>query len=163
MKKHYLSLKGSRFVSGLTKMVAVTILIMVWILIDKGNAAGQSAEASKQTVRSSASTEVSTLPMFRNGDPRDGDGEEGGEDDGGNTFDVYPNPVKGDLIFDFEFTVKTGAPYIVTDALGRLVDEGLFVPGLKSQKLDFSKYREGMYLVRVQLGSTAIVKRIIKS
>lgn len=159
MKKHYHSFKGSRFANILSKVVAITILIMVWILIDKGNAAGQSMEVIKQGVRSAESSAISAQPLLRKGDARDGD--EGEDDD--NSFDIYPNPVKDDLIFDFEFTVKSGAPYIVTDALGRLVDQGSFVPGLKSQKLDFSKYRSGMYLVRVQLGGTAVVKRIIKS
>ncbi|MCF8256869.1 MAG: T9SS type A sorting domain-containing protein [Flavobacteriales bacterium] len=157
MKAHYpTALKGHT----LLKAAAVVTLVMVWILIDKGNALGQSAMQTRQMVTDVPTTAQSTAPLFRDGS-RDGELGDDGDDSEGD-FNVYPNPVKDDAVFDFEFTVKTDMPYEICDALGRLIDQGVFVPDIKSQKIDFSRYRTGMYLVRVQMGNRAIVKRIIK-
>jgi hypothetical protein len=160
MKKNYISFSGNGISGSLSKVVVVTFLIMVWILIDKGNASGQSSQNVHSKFRTTAESIDMTQAQFRNGDPSD---EENGQGEEAGDLKVFPNPVKDDLVFDFEFTVRTDIPFEVTDALGRLMDQGTFVAGLKSHKLDFSKYRNGMYLVRVQLGGTSIVKRVIKS
>lgn len=140
------------------KAAIVAVLIMVWILIDKGNAVGQIAS---QAVKQSGMTAHDHSPLLRDGGSRDGIPGEDGEDGTGD-FNVYPNPVKDDAVFDFEFTVKTEMPYQISDALGRLIDQGTFVPDVKRQTIDFSQYRTGMYLVSVQMGSKSVVKRVIR-
>lgn len=157
MKPHYSSiLKEQR----LLKAATVIALVMVWILIDKGNALGQVSKNAQQAVKQSEATTLNLAPLFRDGS-RDGKPDDEG-DDGTGDFNIYPNPVKDDAVFDFEFTVRTDMPYQVSDALGRLIDQGTFVPDLKRQTIDFSHYRTGMYLVSVQMGNKAVVKRIIK-
>jgi len=157
MRHHYSStLKGQ----ALLKAAAVVALVMVWILIDKGNALGQASQDVRHSVKQSEATAQHPSPLFRNGS-RDGKpDDEGGDEDG--DFNIYPNPVKDDAVFDFEFTVKTDIPYEVTDALGRLMERGFFVPDLQKQTINFLEYRAGLYLVRVQFGNRAVVKRVIK-
>lgn len=144
------------------KPVGLALFIMVWILIDKGNAAGQSSSfISSDSKKRTAIDPSNSQPQFKTGiegseTPDDGSGETPDE------FVVYPNPVEDELVFDFEFQVKTGIPFEVLDALGRRMDIGTFKSGLNTQRLDFSKYRSGLYLIRVSLGSTTVVKRVIK-
>lgn len=159
MKPHYISiLKGQ----ALLKAAAVIALVMVWILIDKGNALGQGSKDARQSVKQSEAAAQNPTPLFRNGNGgRDGKpGGDGGDEDG--DFNIYPNPVKDDAVFDFEFTVRTDIPYEITDALGRLVERGSFEPEIQQQTVNFSQYRSGLYLVRVQVGNRAVVKRVIK-
>ena len=144
------------------KPIGLALFIMVWILIDKGNAAGQSSSyTSGDSNKRIAIGQSNSQPQFKSGiegseTPDDGSGETPDE------FVVYPNPVVDELVFDFEFQVKTGIPFEVLDALGRRMDMGSFKPGLNTQRLDFSKYRSGLYLIRVSLGNTTVVKRVIK-
>jgi len=144
------------------KPIGLSLFIMVWILIDKGNAAGQSSSyTSSDSKKRIAISQSNSEPQFKFGiegseTPDDGSGETTEE------FVVYPNPVENELVFDFEFQVKTGIPFEVLDALGRRMDIGSFKPGLNTQRLDFSKYRSGLYLIRVSLGNTTVVKRVIK-
>jgi hypothetical protein len=157
MKQHYSSMmKGQT----LLKAAAVVAVVMVWILIDKGNALGQESNAGSHAVKHSQHTAAGATPLLRDGSRDGGIGEDG--EDGSGDFSVFPNPVKDDAVFDFGFTVRGEMPYQITDALGRLIDQGTFVPDLKRQTVDFSRYRTGMYLVRVQMGNKAVVKRIIK-
>lgn len=159
MKPHYTSiLKGQ----ALLKAAAVVALVMVWILIDKGNALGQVSKDAHQSVKQSEATSHNPSPLFRSGGgDRDGKpGDDGGDEEG--DFNVYPNPVKDDAVFDFEFTVRTDIPYDITDALGRLMERGSFETDIQRQTINFSKYRSGLYLVRVHFGNRAVVKRVIK-
>lgn len=144
------------------KPIGLALFIMVWILIDKGNAAGQSSSyINSDSKKRTAIDQSNSQPQFKSGiegseTPDDGSGETTEE------FVVYPNPVENELVFDFEFQVKTGIPFEVLDALGRRMDIGSFKSGLNTQRLDFSKYRSGLYLIRVSLGNTIVVKRVIK-
>jgi len=135
------------------KAAAVIALVMVWILIDKGNALGQSARQAAEV----GSQATASGPQFR-------DGIRGGdiEDDETGDFNVFPNPVDDEAVFDFEFTVRKGMPYEVTDALGRLVQGGTFEADLQQQRIDMSGYRSGLYMVRVNVAGRAVVKRIYK-
>jgi hypothetical protein len=135
------------------KAAAVIALVMVWILIDKGNALGQSARQATEV----GSQATASGPLFR-------DGIRGGEteDDETGDFNIFPNPVDDDAVFDFEFTVRKGMPYEVTDALGRLVQSGTFEADLQQQRIDMSGYRSGLYMVRVNVAGRAVVKRIYK-
>ncbi|MDB4678453.1 T9SS type A sorting domain-containing protein [bacterium] len=162
MKNIYKDYKSHKAVKGLLRISAIIIMAIVWILIDKGNIYGQSladrAQISKEAL---GQAEVLQSPLFKGGDDdRDGDIPTEGDED--NTFTVKPNPVEGDLVFDFEFTVKTTIPVEIYNPLGKLVDQSTFVPGVSSQKLDFRRLPVGMYIVRLDLGDKTEVRRIIK-
>jgi hypothetical protein len=138
------------------KAAAVIALVMVWILIDKGNALGQSARQAMEV----GSQQATSSPLARFGDPDGETGDGSGNSDG--DFSVFPNPVDDDAVFDFEFTVRKDMPYEVTDALGRLVQSGTFKADLQQQRIDMSGYRPGLYMVRVNVAGRAIVKRLYK-
>lgn len=160
METHYKHTFKGRMIA---KTVAVLLLTMVWILIDKGNAAGQSADVTAHAVKHQQLSDGIAIPQpsFKSGDDRDGEVElpvEEEEDD----LIVYPNPVEDVLVFDFEFTVRGQMPFIVTDSQGRVTGQGSLNPELRSQNIDLSHLRPGIYLVHVNTGKRSVVKRIIK-
>lgn len=135
---------------------------MVWILIDKGNIYGQSRSDAGLETGKAGKLSVADQSLFKAGGG-DGDIQDDLDDsDEDNSFTVFPNPVDGDLVFDFEFTVREGAPYEVHDALGKLIDRGVLMPGLSEYKLDLRRLIPGLYFIRVELGGKLQVKRIIK-
>lgn len=160
MKKMYSRSMDAVSLKAVARISVVIILVMVWILIDKGNVYGQSTskqmQLSKQT---NASTQDG--PSFKDGDEDQTDDELGGTDEG-DVFTTFPNPVVQDLVFDFEFTVKEGIPYDVHDMLGKLEMRGEFKPHIKTQKLDLSSLRPGIYMVRLKLGNKMVVRKILK-
>ncbi len=165
MKNIYNDFREGRPTKGLARVSAILILVMVWILIDKGNACGQSQSDQLKSLDKEMGL-TSSDPLFKSGN-RGGDDEVIGEDpdsDDDNNFDIYPNPFEKDLVFDFEFTVKgeQGAPFEVVDAQGRLVDQGVLAPGSSQYKIDLGGLPHGMYFVRIDVGSTPQVKRVIK-
>jgi hypothetical protein len=162
MKNIYNDYKSNKAVKGLLRISTIIIMAIVWILIDKGNIYGQSlaekSQLSKEVLQHSVAYQN---PMFKDGDgSRDGDLPVEGDED--NEFVVKPNPVEGELVFDFEFTVRASIPVEIYDPLGKLVDTGVFEPGISTQKLDFSKYPTGMYIVRLNLGNKMETRRVIK-
>lgn len=162
MKNIYNDYKNHKAVKGLLRVSTIIIMAIVWILIDKGNIYGQSiAEKSQLSKKALEQPTAAQSPLFRTGDG-DGDGDILTEEEGGNEFTVKPNPVQGDLVFDFEFTVKTAIPVEIYNPLGKLVGQTTFVPGVSSQKLDFRRLPVGMYIVRLNLGNKTEVRRIIK-
>lgn len=161
MKNNYQQQKGNELLGRLLKLSAIGILILVWILIDKGNVYGQSLTQKDLTLKKAQHTQMDT-PLFKGGDDEP-DSEGLPTEDEGDEFVTKPNPVKDELVFDFEFTVRTAIPYEVVDPLGRLAAQGNFVPGIRSQTIDFSKFKTGMYIVRLDLGDKVKVRRIIKN
>lgn len=165
MKNIYTPIKSHKAAKSLLRISAIIIMIMVWILIDKGNVYGQSFATHTQLSKQALSRGDSNQdPLFRKGDgSRNGDlaspGSEGNEE---NDFTVKPNPVEGDLVFDFEFTVRQAIPVVVYDPMGKLVDETTFEPGINSQKIDFSHLPKGMYIVRLDIAGKTEVRRIVK-
>lgn len=136
-------------------------MVMVWILIDKGNVYGQSLSENKEALKHGVSS-TSQSALLREGDDSvDRDGGLPSQEEG-NEFVTRPNPVQSDLVFDFEFTVKMGIPYQVVDPLGRLVAQGTFEPGINTQSIDFSRFKQGLYLVQLHLGDKIEVRRILK-
>ncbi|MCB9185979.1 MAG: T9SS type A sorting domain-containing protein [Flavobacteriales bacterium] len=163
MSKIYNDFKEGRPVKGLVRISAILILIMVWILIDKGNIYGQSVDQDSKSFAKSVKPDVGSQALFKSGGGEDGDiMEEGSGSDGGNSFEVYPNPVVGDLVFDFEFTVREGAPYEVLDLQGKLIERGVIKPGASKHTLDMKELPTGLYFLRVDLGGKLQVKRVIK-
>lgn len=164
MSKVYNDFKDGNPAQGLARVSVIIVFILVWILIDKGNVYGQSKSDAGLQVAKSNKLEVSDQSLFKAGGG-DGDIQDdlSDADDEGNSFTVFPNPVQGDLVFDFEFTVKEGAPYEVHDALGKLIDRGVLQPGLSEYKLDLRELIPGLYFIRVDMGGKLQVKRIIKN
>ncbi|MCB9191162.1 MAG: T9SS type A sorting domain-containing protein [Flavobacteriales bacterium] len=161
MNNIYKNFKEGGPVRGLARISAILIMIMVWILIDKGNIYGQSISDS-DAIAKSEKLDVTSSALLKAGG---GDGDitdEGSDSDDDNSFGVYPNPVQGDLVFDFEFTVRTGAPYEVLDAHGKLVDKGVIKPGVTHHSVDMRDLSTGLYILRVELGGKLHVKRVIK-
>ncbi len=160
MSKIYKDFKEGNPLKGLARISAILILIMVWILIDKGNVYGQDlADDDKLTVKSEK-LKLADAFLKAGGDDDNGMLDDDSDDD--NSFVVYPNPVEGDLVFDFEFTVKEASPFEIIDMQGKLVESGLIKPGLDKQKLDVKQLKSGLYIVRLELGGKLHVKRLVK-
>lgn len=160
MNNIYKNLKEGGPLKGLARVSAILIMIMVWILIDKGNIYGQSLSQDevKQPLRIEK-VSTSGADLAKSGG---GEGDLLDDSDEDTDFQVYPNPVKQDLVFDFEFTVREAIPYEVLSPLGRLVAKGEFEPGLSVQGLDFSRFKSGMYIVRLTINGKSKVKRVIR-
>lgn len=158
MKNIYKKFSEGEIGSKLARVTVIITLIMVWILIDKGNIYGQSSDLGVVTKTDLVKSSVQTPSLRETPD----DGGKIGDDAHDTHFEVKPNPVVDDLVFDFEFTVKEGIPYEVLDPLGRLAAQGTFLPGVSSQSIDFASFQKGMYLVRLDLGTKVEVRRIIK-
>lgn len=158
MNNSYKNFKEGSPLKGLARVSAILIMIMVWILIDKGNIYGQNL-SNNGKFHIKASVDVAEAQLAKAG------GDEGGLLEGadeGTDFQVYPNPVKQDLVFDFEFTVRETIPYEVISPLGRLVASGQFEPGVSTQMLDFKHLKSGMYIIRLEIGGETKVTRVIK-
>lgn len=157
MKHNYKGLSDSKNCRRLARISAIIIMVMVWVLIDKGNIYGQ--EVSVRTVINKSDVSSTTQsPLLREGDGT----PDKLESDESNNLVVKPNPFTKELVFDFEFTIRTGIPYTIMDPMGRLIDEGIFEPGVSTHQLDLSHLKTGMYLVRLDLGHKLEVKRVIK-
>ncbi len=157
MRNIYKRLQSENKLGGLLRISAILMMIMVWILIDKGNVYGQ--ESSVRNVISKtdvASNDQTALLRELSDDPQIVSSEDK------NQFVLMPNPFTKDLVFDFEFTIKTGIPYDVICPLGRLIQSGQFESGISTQHLDLSHLQNGMYLVRLNMGDRVEVRRVIK-
>lgn len=163
MNNIYKDFKEGRPLKGLARVSAIVVLIMVWILIDKGNIYGQSKQKADVIAVDQGKLHTSQTPLYRGGDDS-GDSDDGiiDDSDDGTDFQVYPNPVKQDLVFDFEFTVREAIPYEIISPLGRLVGAGQFEPGINSQMLDFKRFNSGMYIIRLNIGGETKISRVIK-
>jgi hypothetical protein len=161
MKNYYKQPEGKEILRRLLRISVMGIIILLWILIDKGNIYGQSLGTQDRSLSQALDAEVDS-PLYKGGDG-DPEGDELPTDDEGDDFVTRPNPVEGELVFDFEFTVRTDIPFEVLDPLGRLAAHGTFEQGISSQSIDFSKFRPGMYIVRLDLGDKVKVRRIIKN
>lgn len=164
MKNMYNDLKHSDLGKKVLKMSAILIMIMVWILIDKGNVYGQSRALKGQISKEKLSGQVDQSMFKAGGGDDDGIIDEGSGSEGGNSFDAYPNPFERELVFDFEFTVKQeeGIPVEILDVQGRLVLQALLPSGSSQYKIDLGDLKTGMYFARVAIGNDLQVKRVIK-
>lgn len=163
MKNIYNDLKCGRLVGRVLKVSAILVMIMVWILIDKGNIYGQTIAQKVKTAEYAVVGADSDQSLFKaNGDDEGGIIDEGSGVDEDNSFDAYPNPFERDLVFDFEFTVREGCPYEVIDVQGKLVEQGTLQPGSAQYHIDLSQLKTGMYFVRVNIGNSLQVKRLVK-
>ena len=100
MSNIYKNLKDGKPVKSLARITAIIIMVMVWILIDKGNIYGQSISDRDVISKSALQTETQTAQLREGDDIR---GDEIPTEDEGDHFTTRPNPVQQDLVFDFEF------------------------------------------------------------
>ncbi|MBL4585568.1 MAG: T9SS type A sorting domain-containing protein [Flavobacteriales bacterium] len=157
MGNNYKESSESNRLKGLKRVSVIIVMIMVWILIDKGNIYGQTKSIVDQIEQNEGiPPSGSTQSRGDDDDPRVP------ETDDEDQVTVSPNPFTKDLVFDFEFTVKMGIPYDVVDPLGRLAESGVFRAGISTQYLDLSHLKNGMYLVRLNLGNKMKVLRVLK-
>lgn len=161
MKNYYKQEERKELLGRLLRISVMGVIVLLWILIDKGNIYGQSLGDQNKALKQALDAQVGS-PFFKGGDG-DPEGDDLPTDEEGDEFVTRPNPVQGELVFDFEFTVRTDIPYEVLDPLGRLAAHGTFQQGINSQGIDFSKFRSGMYIVRLHLGDKVKVRRIIKN
>lgn len=72
-----------------------------------------------------------------------------------NTIGVYPNPSKG--VFKLNTTIKN-IKYQLINLQGRILQQG----DVNKNKLDFSNYAKGVYLLRLKLANqSTFIKRVI--
>jgi len=157
MRNIYKESSNSNRTGKAVRISAIIVLIMVWILIDKGNVYGQKLSALKLADKNKISTTIES-PSFTKSTE-----EVKTPIVDQSTFNMGPNPVHHELVFDFEFTVRGDTPYDVVDAMGRLMDSGRFVEGISRQSINLSNLKNGMYLVRLKIGNKLDVRRIIKN
>lgn len=159
MKQKYKNVQSGNILKVLAKVALGVTLIMVWILIDKGNVYGQSAVSGKAIDSQQVLPSETSAPLLKDGD--DGDGDlTGSEDD--NTITIYPNPVIQEMVFDFEFTVKSDCPFEILDPQGKLVETGVVGQGITHHTVDLGKLTSGMYIVRLEMEGKPQIHRIIK-
>ncbi|MFT5053109.1 MAG: hypothetical protein ACI9FU_001958 [Granulosicoccus sp.] len=157
MKKDstYISDAG-RFIGGLLLIMTV---VFIWILIDAGNVYAQTKQVTIQKIEASED-----VPAFRNGADRGNVIDDPLAEQG---FEIYPNPSHGSLVFDFEFTIRSGdveTSIDVYDAMGRMayhtsVSEETIETGMK---LDLGTELPGNYLVVIRRGDQVFTKRFLK-
>ena len=150
-----------RGISVFKKAVLLLSILAIWILIDTGNVYGQAQYESGTIDRGKEQTEVNA----KSGD--DEKGSRGGDDEpveaGG--FTIYPVPTEGDLVFDFEFTVKTEDIGIqVVDPMGRIVINQFLDSSFFNERhtIDLSDQPNGTYVVVVRKGARMFTRRLMK-
>ena len=145
--------------SLVAKSAVLLSVVFIWILIDAGNVYGQAYSMKTDKVRTADSN-----PMFREGIE---EGEMLDEIKGEQGFQMKPNPTNGDLVFDFEFIIRSGqddTSINVFDAMGRLayqskLNSEVIENGLR---LDLQNLFPGTYIVVVENGDQKFIKRFLK-
>lgn len=157
MKKDSTYIKeAARIVGGLLLVMTV---VFIWILIDAGNVYAQSKDQQIAKVGS-----VENERMFREGEDRGNVVDDPTLDQG---FEIYPNPSRGSMVFDFEFIIRTGSEETtigIYDSMGRMayqttLSEETIQTGMK---LDLGTELPGNYLVVVRRGDQVFTKRFLK-
>lgn len=157
MKKDSTYIKeAGRIIGGLLFVITV---VFIWILIDAGNVYAQSKQATIEKIEAS-----NDEPFFREGVNRGNILDDPNAEQG---FEIYPNPTHGSMVFDFEFTIRSGAVETsidVYDSMGRMayqttLSEETIQTGLK---LDLGTELPGNYLVVVRRGDQVFTKRFLK-
>ena len=152
---HIIKEKGSI----IAKAALLLTVVFIWILIDAGNVYGQSHSKDKDMVGA-----LDANPMLREGIE---EGEILNEPIGEPGFQIRPNPTDGDLVFDFEFIIRSGqddTSINVFDAMGRLAYQSKLNPEVveKGVKLDLRNQLPGTYIVVIKNGDQMFTKRFLK-
>ncbi len=78
-------------------------------------------------------------------------------------FSVYPNPTSGDLNINFTNSVMGEVSVKIISVLGEEMYEETFVGANKKINIDLSKYEDGIYLVKLTINNSMIVKPVVKN
>lgn len=157
MKSNYTHTKDIvKLIGGVLFLVSV---IFIWILIDAGNVYAQSKDQVISKIES-----IQNVTSFREGADRGNVVENPIADQG---FEIYPNPTRGGMVFDFEFIIRTGDEETsvgIYDSMGRLayqtsLSEETIQTGLK---LNLGTELPGNYLIVVRRGDQVFTKRVLK-
>ncbi len=70
-------------------------------------------------------------------------------------FNIYPNPTNGVLNFNYDLI---GANYQISDMSGRVIKNKI----IKSNTIDISEFKSGVYYLSIINGSTTYTQKIIK-
>ncbi|MDG1728685.1 MAG: T9SS type A sorting domain-containing protein [Algibacter sp.] len=73
-------------------------------------------------------------------------------------FKVYPNPIKGDILYVKNIDVETVSNYQISNMVGQPFISGI----LTNSSIDFSNLPSGSYLLTLTNGKRIVVKKIIK-
>lgn len=141
------------------KALFLITVLAIWILIDTGNVYGQSKMEHGSVDLEKEPTEVAA----KAGD--DQKGSRGGIDPEQGGFTIYPVPTEDDLVFDFEFTVKTeNISLQVVDPQGRVVINEFLDGSFFNQRhtIDMSTQPNGAYVVVVRKGARVFTKQLLK-
>jgi hypothetical protein len=75
-------------------------------------------------------------------------------------FNIFPNPAGSYAVLGFASLAEEGE-LTITDFKGNLVHKELLARNTSSYRLNTSRLPAGTYLVRLQSGSTAVVRRLV--
>ncbi len=80
------------------------------------------------------------------------------------SLDIYPNPSSGKVNVSFETAGSEGAVLIITDLSGKIVQQinATDLNGRFNDQLDISSLARGTYMLRIESGEMATVRRIVK-
>jgi hypothetical protein len=146
-------------ISAYLKAVLLLTVLAIWILIDTGNAYGQSKFEVSTLDQDKEPTEVAA----KSGNDKGSRGAIEDPEQGG--FTIYPVPTENELVFDFEFTVKTEEISLqVIDPQGRIVFNQFLDGSFFNQRhtLDMSAQPNGTYVVVVRKGARVFTKQLLK-
>ncbi|WP_025743930.1 T9SS type A sorting domain-containing protein [Aquimarina pacifica] len=80
-------------------------------------------------------------------------------DSGGNSFSVYPNPLRGEVYID-QTKHTTTASYEIFDLEGHLIQQNRRLSIRNTVSL--TSLPSGMYTIRVQDGNNILIKNFLK-
>ncbi len=76
---------------------------------------------------------------------------------------LYPNPTSGDVMLEVDEPLRTASTVGVYDQIGRQVYQGKMDIGQQKLQLNTSDLPNGVYVVRMSDGNTALTKKLVVS
>lgn len=78
----------------------------------------------------------------------------GGSNHTKNTLAIYPNPARNQITLDFGKATEPGTVLTIFDGLGKVITTQSVNAGVQKQAVNISALSEGVYLIRVNTGSS---------
>jgi hypothetical protein len=78
-------------------------------------------------------------------------------------FRVYPNPVNGLVCIEFEKTIKFKTYIELMDISGKVVYKGIPDQDGSKHSINLTEFASGIYFLKVQIGETIRVKKVVKN
>ncbi|WP_420316915.1 leucine-rich repeat domain-containing protein [Ekhidna sp.] len=85
-------------------------------------------------------------------------------DDPGKVFRVYPNPVESKVNFDVDYSFQGKLESVLINAAGKIVHKQIMNMDTNHQSFSIymSELPQGIYILRLEMGSETLKKRVIK-